>query len=348
MSPHPDDELHGNQVVRHYAADGTFTDLSVDQTIASRRNMWKDWLCSAGLEHIYIDYDGDVWVGNCRVGSKLGSVFTDFRLPGDWIRCPRDYCGCGADVMIPKARDADGRALLANLNRTTRGPAIMRRESVGAAVAVEQAFRAPRQVFWDLTRRCNYSCSYCWPEVHSRTEPHKPYELLLRATDKLITEFGKGERIHFLFGGGEPTLHPNFLEWCRHIAARGCWSFVTSNGSRKADYLVELNRYAGLNLSVHFESVKEERFLENVAAIVAEKERNPATGGLEIKIMTPPGTTARAAAFRDRLLGIANFTRHASWSMVPIRSIAKFDELVDYSAEETLIFQRQPGSREGG
>ena len=37
-------------------------------------------------------------------------------------------------------------------------------------VGVEMNFPIPYQVLWDLGRRCNYNCDYCWPAVHSNTE----------------------------------------------------------------------------------------------------------------------------------------------------------------------------------
>ena len=42
-----------------------FTRVSVDEAIAQGLNTWKDWKCSAGTRGLYIDFDGNIWVGNC-------------------------------------------------------------------------------------------------------------------------------------------------------------------------------------------------------------------------------------------------------------------------------------------
>ncbi|MCM2277023.1 MAG: radical SAM protein [Oligoflexia bacterium] len=340
--PHPDSALFGNRIVRHYGINGTFTDLSVDQTIASGLNRWRGWRCSAGVEHLYIDYDGDVWIGNCRVGGNLGNVFREFSLPEEWIECPRDFCGCGADIAIPKVKAPEYRSLLLNLGRAPRGPTL-RREKTPEPVAVEQAYHAPVQVFWDLHRRCNFECSYCWPGVHDKIEPFKPYEALLAATETLFARMGRSRTVHFLFGGGEPTMHPSFLDWVALIHSKGGWSVVTTNGSRNERYLVELIRHASLNVSVHFEFAIGERWLDRIRALVGEKNANPATGGLEVKVMVPPGSVARGIAFRDELLRIPGFEEVACWSLVPVRSIEKFDELVEYDPEEFLLLKRALG-----
>lgn len=69
-------------------------------------------------------------------------------------------------------------------------------------------------VSWLLGRFCNYKCSYCWPYARSDKKDHRPTELVL----KTLTEIKRQARersfnsFHFSFSGGEPTLHPGYLE----------------------------------------------------------------------------------------------------------------------------------------
>jgi pyruvate-formate lyase-activating enzyme len=70
---------------------------------------------------------------------------------------------------------------------------------------------APRQVSVALTNACDLKCAYCYaPKRPARLET---WELLgwLRELDGAGT-FGVG------FGGGEPTLHPEFTRICRETA----------------------------------------------------------------------------------------------------------------------------------
>ena len=231
---HPDSQVFDNKIIRHYLRDGKFADYSVDQTIALKLNAYKGWKCAAAQESVYIDYDGFIFVANCRVDGPVGSIYDGFRIPSqDWITCPKDFCGCGADIMIPKALNEESKGLLVNLKNMPYAKGVHNRQTdlSGAVSATEVAFRDNRrQVFWDLHRRCNYACSYCWPEVHNNYEEVKPYKLLLKTTLELIKDFGKDKQLRFLFGGGEPTILPDFLEWMRVINEHNCVSVVTTNG----------------------------------------------------------------------------------------------------------------------
>ncbi len=69
-------------------------------------------------------------------------------------------------------------------------------------------------VSWLLGRFCNYRCSYCWPYARSDKKDHRPTELVL----KTLAEIKRQARergfnsFHFSFSGGEPTMHPGYLE----------------------------------------------------------------------------------------------------------------------------------------
>lgn len=334
---HPDSKQEENKIIRIYQEDGKFLDLSVDQTIALKKNSWKGWKCGASQESLYIDYDGFIFVGNCRVDGPIGSIYDGFSLPEDWIVCPKEFCACGADIMIPKVKSDKNFELLANLNLKPYDPKIINRvdELTNTPAAVEVAFRDnKRQVFWDLHRRCNYACSYCWPEVHNNYEEVKPYDLLLKTTKELIRSFGDGKPLRFMFGGGEPTILPNFIEWMEFIHNQSCTSIVTTNGSRSPDYFRQLIRYSSINMSIHFEFANLERITKNVEAIVEEKIQNPHAHGLELKLMCPPGRVDDAIKLKTKLFQIPQFDQLINWSVVPIRSIADNQFLVEYEESE--------------
>lgn len=319
-------------------------DLSVDQTIALGLNAWKGWLCAAAQESLYIDYDGFIFVANCRASGPIGSIYDGFNLPTEWITCPKEFCGCGADIMIPKIQSKAERPMLANLDLKPYDDTVIKRveQLDQPARAVEVAFRDNRkQVFWDLHRRCNYACSYCWPEVHNNYEEVKPYGLLLETTKNLIRRFGKDRGLRFLFGGGEPTIIPQFIEWMKYIHDNGATSIVTTNGSRTPDFFRELIKYSAVNMSVHFEYANIDRIVANVEAIVQERTKNPMLNGLELKIMCPPGRVDDAVSLKRRLFQIPNFAECINWSVVPIRSIENNQVLVSYENNEFERLKRE-------
>jgi uncharacterized radical SAM superfamily Fe-S cluster-containing enzyme len=342
---HSDSHVYENKIIRHYQEDGRFMDLSVDQTIALGLNAWKGWNCAAAQESLYIDYDGFIFVANCRASGPLGSIYDGFVLPEGWITCPKDFCGCGADIMIPKVKKTESLPLLANLHLKAYENAVINRvpQLSKEAQAVEVAFRDNRkQVFWDLHRRCNYTCSYCWPEVHNNYEEVKPYALLLETTKSLLDRFGKDRGLRFLFGGGEPTILPNFIEWMKFIQDSGAASVVTTNGSRTPEYFRELIRYSSINLSVHFEFANIERIFRNVEAMLDEMRNHPATTHrLELKIMCPPGRVNDAIELKRRLFTLPYFAQLINWSVVPIRSIENNQVLVNYENDEFERLKRE-------
>jgi organic radical activating enzyme len=341
---HPDSLTHENKIIRHYQEDGRFVDLSVDQTIALGLNAWKGWLCAAAQESLYIDYDGFIFVANCRASGPIGSIYDGFNLPTEWITCPMEFCSCGADIMIPKIQGKADRDLLANLDLKPYDDSVIKRTEKldQPAQAVEVSFRDNRkQVFWDLHRRCNYACSYCWPEVHNNYEEVKPYGLLIETTKNLIHRFGKDRGLRFLFGGGEPTIIPQFIDWMKYIHENGSTSIVTTNGSRSPDFFRELIQYSSVNMSVHFEFANIDRIIANVEAILDERSKNPLVYGLELKIMCPPGRVDDAIALKRRLFQIPKFNELINWSVVPIRSLENNQVLVTYENTEFERLKRE-------
>lgn len=339
-------EVVENKIIRHYDSSEHFVDLTVDQTIALGLNKWKGWHCAAGVQHIYIGYDGDVYNGNCRVGGKLGNIYSEYQLNQEWIVCTAQFCGCGSDVMTPKVKKPKYKTILKNIDDQGRYAPDKRRESIEEAVAVETAFSPPPhiRVQWDIGRRCNYNCSYCWPDVHSSTEPFKSHELLKKAADSLLDRLDPTKVILFQFGGGEPTIYPKFLELIQYLNSRGHRCVVTSNGSRNEEYYSGLIDVSGVNISVHFESANPQRLIRNIQAMIDRRRKNPfKAGGLEIKIMTPPGALEKAKEFHRMLFEIPDFEKWATWSFVPIRHAVVDKKLaarvVEYSSDELNSIQ---------
>lgn len=69
-------------------------------------------------------------------------------------------------------------------------------------------------VSWLLGRYCNYKCSYCWPYARSDHRDHRPTELVIKTIQEIKRQARERNfnSFHFSFSGGEPTLHPGYLE----------------------------------------------------------------------------------------------------------------------------------------
>jgi MoaA/NifB/PqqE/SkfB family radical SAM enzyme len=73
--------------------------------IKEHENQFKGWKCSAGIESLMINWDGEVHRATCRVGGSLGNIYDgSFEPPEEWVTCTRDWCTCAADIPLSKTR----------------------------------------------------------------------------------------------------------------------------------------------------------------------------------------------------------------------------------------------------
>jgi len=286
----------------------------------------------------------------------IGNIYDGFTISNEWFVCPWSSCGCGADVILSKAKEYNDKSLLAVTNNGVLGRMNTidnQVELINNPVAVEMNFPIEYQILWDLGRKCNYDCSYCWPAVHNRTSEHKDYDLLIKTTDKLINEWAQGNTIRWNFGGGEPTLHPKFLDWLKYLKSKNQWTMVTSNGTRDHKYWAEVVQYTNsINLSAHFDGLKDEqdedRFVKNVEVICKHFDEHNDDHWLEVKLMAPPQYLDRALKLKEKIMKLgtldqlgANNRIKGVLSLVPIRSIGDSGTLVEYTAKQLEKFQYQ-------
>ena len=106
------------------------------------------------------------------------------------------------------------------------------------------------KVEWNLGKRCNYDCSYCPASIHDNTSPHTDIEILKSTVDKLVA---LGKPIRLSFTGGEPCVHPKFLElvkYCKHVGVT--WISVTTNGTLPYEFYAALEADQ-IVFSIHLE-----------------------------------------------------------------------------------------------
>lgn len=282
----------------------------------------------------------------------VGTIGENINFPKEWNVCPFESCSCGADVIISKSKTKHDEVLLAVTKYGYDGQfrTIENRiENDVEPAAIEMDFPIPFQILWDITRRCNYDCSYCWSNAHNKTDKFIPIKDVIDICKKLIFEWAGGEEIRFNFGGGEPTLHPNFIEIIKYLKLNEQFILVTSNGSRNPTFWKEAVRYINsVNLSAHFESIDKEKFLEILTIILDWHDTHIDDHWIEVKLMAPPGKVYEAINFKHQIEQIgrldkpgANKRTKGVCSLVPIRSLEDSGQLTNYSDEELQWFQNQ-------
>lgn len=124
-------------------------------------------------------------------------------------------------------------------------------------------------VSWLLGRYCNYKCSYCWSHGRADIKDHRPTELCLKTIDSIKSQARKQRfnSFHFSLSGGEPTLHPGYLDILDKLAkdipnTNYTSIHMTTNLSRGHRWFdkyleraVKFNR-ASITASLHREYVK--------------------------------------------------------------------------------------------
>jgi len=132
-------------------------------------------------------------------------------------------------------------------------------------------------VSWLLGRFCNYKCSYCWPYARSDKKDHRSTELVISTLDEIKRQARERSfnSFHFSFSGGEPTMHPGYLDILRRYASDtpNCnyqSVHMTSNCSpgiayfeKYVDATKELNRVS-VTASYHKEFAQKEKFVEKL------------------------------------------------------------------------------------
>jgi len=129
-----------------------------------------------------------------------------------------------------------------------------------------------------LTDICNYDCSYCFPGSKDNIYRYqKDVHLLADRLNKLLSFYKeKHNKTKFFIsicGGGEPTLYPNFLDFCSKIKEQhDVYLRLITNGSRTIRWWEENSKYLNeVMISFHSEFA-EANHITNVADYLTEND----------------------------------------------------------------------------
>lgn len=332
---------------------------SIEDIVAAKLNKFQGWICNTGVQSLYIDFDGNVWNGNCSGGvgkwllkankpawGHLGNIDQGFSIPTETVICPYKTCGCGSDIVVTKYKNSDAVDFV-NTHEVTD----QKFENINDITAVKFVHMVPKQILWDIGRQCNYNCSYCWPDVHNTTDPHKSLDTLIKTANYAINNWSNGNPIRWYFGGGEPTLNPDFEPFIQYLNSKNQWTMLVSNGSQGSKYWEKnCDNYNILIFSAHFEFMKKELFIKNVSTIV--QSLSLGTKNLTqfiIKLMAKPGIIDQTIELANEINEIIlqhNLPRHLlSIEMVPLRGLGAESgnlktEYTEIELKQILLFNQ--------
>ncbi|PKO21869.1 MAG: hypothetical protein CVU38_12440 [Chloroflexi bacterium HGW-Chloroflexi-1] len=133
---------------------------------------------------------------------------------------------------------------------------------------------------WEITTKCNYRCSYCCqkPFIGKASLEHCS-DATVEAVFKLLKELPGRWLVKLI--GGEPMIHPRFLEICQFIAASNHDLVITTNFSLPFPRIEQLIQVTGerltvLTASLHLEEVRDlELFIQK--AVTFNQAKHPRT-----------------------------------------------------------------------
>ncbi len=280
---------------------------TVESMLGKGLSHWKDWFCSAGLNSLYIDYDGNIYNAVCREGGIIGNIYTithDLKSNKEWIVCSKNLCTCGADMEIPKVKQQEQVVEFFKDGIVEEFKLASQHDTVKADIVISTNDTNFKTLTWALGRRCNFDCWYCPESDHNNHEAHKTLEQMVSAYHSIDQYWIHGARVKFSMLGGELTVYKDYLPFVQYLYSIGHRSITTTNGSRNAEYYRELAAVSDVCFSIHLNYVKEqgvEKFLDSVEQAIAGRGSN----WVNVRIMVDPGNLDTAQSvykkFKERI-----------------------------------------------
>lgn len=189
------------------------------------------------------------------------------------------------------------------------------------------------QFTWNITRFCNYDCSYCGSDTHDKVSRRPTLATLKRIANRFF-EYAPPEKIYFSITGGEPTAMTDFLPFLKWLYEQnvGMMGFVT-NGARSLDYYKEAAGYVKfITYSYHPSEMpesKDDAFIEKVLAT-----RDILDKGIRVNVMID-------TRFRDRVKRVADILL-SNDVFVAIRRIEEFPDIKYAEEDKQWMIERTP------
>ena len=206
----------------------------------------------------FIRWDCEVFSHTKNINSQTGK--TGYTACGNKsTTCNVGICSCPTDIYLPKGANEHWLFLLREKVRKLSNKDILETYQLhhGKIVACGQLGLLVNTKFvidWNLLRRCNFSCTYCAPDIHSYTSEFPSWEQIQQEFNDIKIPTGK--EAYFNLNGGEPTLHPNILDivkMCNNVG----YVELLSNGTASVTMYNTLLDYAKINISLHHELINE-------------------------------------------------------------------------------------------
>ncbi len=152
----------------------------------------------------------------------------------------------------------------------------------------------PLFVSWDITDECNFDCQFCY----IKRRGGRPEFIRFAESKPYISELINRGLLYCLISGGEPTIHPDFIEIYTFLKQSGVIVEIFTNGSmlHKPEIRDVLTKYPPYKMEISIYGISKTGF--NAAT---QSEANPNNilnnilflRGLGVNILTKTALTSR-------------------------------------------------------
>ena len=99
-------------------------------------------------------------------------------------------------------------------------------------------------IVWNMTRTCNLNCIHCYSQSKNLQYNN---ELTLEEGKAFIDDISAFGSPVMLFSGGEPLMHPHFLDLCFYSKSKGMRAVISTNGTLITKELASELKKVGLS-----------------------------------------------------------------------------------------------------
>jgi len=82
-----------------------YFELNSDELVSTNRNSFNGWVCYAGVDEMFVDFDGEIYRGLCQNAGPIGSIYNleNFDLCESPTICEKNFCLAFNDIVNRKA-----------------------------------------------------------------------------------------------------------------------------------------------------------------------------------------------------------------------------------------------------
>ena len=305
----------------------------------------KGWICNTGNYVYNLIMDDKSFVSNtiCRAVDDypIIDIKSTPKFKTEYAICPKDNCYCGMDIGIPKGKTIDNIVKLKReFNSVSNINTIpwYNNETILAFGLSNFLTNTMVHVDWFLGKRCNFDCSYCSPSIHDNHSAYPTIEKLLDYYNYLTNTIVENEKnkktISYIFGGGEPTLIPSYIEFLEYITNDKRFNseirtLTNLTGSHKKLY--RLNQLCDVTFSVHL-AYMTDKFIDKVDKFLSIRDET--SKSLTVKFMYDKHYSNKI----DTMLEILHKHKNLNYSVTPLHDKSN-KNLYQYNDHDKQYFK---------